>query len=179
CRRACPRRRPRRAPRRRRCPPAWSCRSSFPRTARRARSSSASSSNVRTESGPRQGRRSNLDPVPVDRPGAGDYRPLVMNTRTLTASLAAALISAAALAGIASAQVAGNNGFDLSGGGSSFAPRVPVSEFPHPASWLDPSRLPLPPPVSGGTGFGGGTDGLQVTSLSYQLANPLAVRVSL
>jgi len=93
--------------------------------------------------------------------------------------IAAALIAAATLAGSASAQMNGSNGFDLSGGASPFTPRVPVSEFARPASWLDPSRLHISTTVSVGTGWGGGTDGLQVTSLSYQLANPLAVRVSL
>jgi hypothetical protein len=101
-----------------------------------------------------------------------------MNARRTFAVLAAALISAAVCAGAASAQT-GTNGFDLSGGASPFTPRVPVSEFARPASWLDPSRLHISTTVSVGTGWGGGTDGMQVTSLSYQVASPLAVQVSL
>lgn len=57
-------------------------------------------------------------------------------------------------------------------------PRTPVSAFAIPA-WFDPSRLKLSSSVSFGTGFGGGTAGLQTTSLSYQFAAPLAMRVSL
>jgi hypothetical protein len=101
-----------------------------------------------------------------------------MDARGTIAVLAAALIWAAACAGTAAAQT-GTNGFDLSGGASPFSPRVPVSEFARPASWLDPSRLHISTTVSVGTGWGGGTDGMQVTSLSYQLASPLAVQVSL
>lgn len=63
--------------------------------------------------------------------------------------------------------------------GSSFSPLVPVSAFARPAGWFDSSRLRVSTTVSVGTGWGGGTDALQVTSLSYQLSSPLAVRVSL
>jgi hypothetical protein len=63
------------------------------------------------------------------------------------------------------------------GGGDLFSPRVPVSAFSSPASWLDPSRLRFSTSVSVGSGFGG-TQGLQVTSLSYQFKAPLAMRVS-
>ena len=63
-------------------------------------------------------------------------------------------------------------------GGVAFAPRVPVSAFARPASWFDASRLHVSTTVSVGTGWGGRTDALQVTSLSYQLASPLAVRLS-
>ena len=62
--------------------------------------------------------------------------------------------------------------------GSSFAPLVPVSAFARPAGWFDSSRLRVSTSVSVGTGWGGRTDALQVTSLSYQLASPLAVRLS-
>lgn len=62
---------------------------------------------------------------------------------------------------------------------SSFSPRVPVSAFARPASWLDLSRLHVTTSVTVGSGFGGGTSALQVTSLAYQLASPLAVRVSI
>jgi len=62
---------------------------------------------------------------------------------------------------------------------SSFMPRVPVSAFARPAAWLDPSRLHVSSTVSVGSGFGGGANALQVTSLSYQLASPLSMRLSL
>jgi hypothetical protein len=50
-----------------------------------------------------------------------------------------------------------------------FSPSVPVSAFARPASWLDPSRLQISTEVSVGTGFSGGSQGLQVTRLSYRL----------
>lgn len=59
-----------------------------------------------------------------------------------------------------------------------FAPRVPMSAFARPASWFDPQRLKLASTVSFGTGFGGGTDGLQVTSLSYQFRAPITMSVN-
>jgi hypothetical protein len=62
----------------------------------------------------------------------------------------------------------------------SFNPEVPVSAFARPASWLDPSRLQISTEVSVGTGFsGGGAQGLQTTRLSYHLAAPLAMSVSI
>ncbi len=61
---------------------------------------------------------------------------------------------------------------------SAFQPLVPVSAFARPAAWFDRSRLNVSTTVSVGTGWGGGTDALQVTSLSYQVAAPLAVRLS-
>ena len=66
----------------------------------------------------------------------------------------------------------------MGGTAPGYSPLVPVSAFARPASWFDPSRLQVSTTVSVGTGWGGGTDGLQVTSLSYQLANPLRMRVS-
>jgi len=62
--------------------------------------------------------------------------------------------------------------------GTSYSPLVPVSAFARPASWFDASRLHVSTSVTVGTGWGGRTDALQVTSLSYQLATPLAVRFS-
>ncbi len=59
-----------------------------------------------------------------------------------------------------------------------FAPRVPLSAFARPASWFDPSRLHLMSTVSVGSGFGGRTDALQVTRLSYQFGAPLSMSVS-
>lgn len=61
---------------------------------------------------------------------------------------------------------------------SSISPLVPVSGFARPG-WFDASRLRVSTTVSVGTGWNGGSGGLQVTSLSYQLASPLAVRLSL
>ena len=61
---------------------------------------------------------------------------------------------------------------------TAFSPAVPVSAFAQPSPWLDMSRLHVSTSVSFGTGYGGTSTGLQVTSLSYQLANPLSVRVS-
>jgi hypothetical protein len=61
----------------------------------------------------------------------------------------------------------------------SYRPSVPVSAFARPADWLDMSRFHVSAEFMMGTGFGGGTNGLQVTRLQYQIANPLAVRVSL
>ena len=60
---------------------------------------------------------------------------------------------------------------------SLFTPSVPVSSFARPASWLDPSRLQLSTEFSVGTGFGG-SQGLQVTRLSYRIGAPLAMSVS-
>jgi len=62
---------------------------------------------------------------------------------------------------------------------SSFAPQVPVSAFARPASWLDLSRLHVTTSFSMGTGFAGGTNALQVTSLAYQFGSPLAVQLSI
>ena len=63
-------------------------------------------------------------------------------------------------------------------GSSGFSPQVPVSAFARPASWLDPQRLHLTSSVSVGSAFGGGTQALQVTSLSYQFGAPLTLGVS-
>lgn len=63
--------------------------------------------------------------------------------------------------------------------GSTFSPLVPVSSFARPAGWLDLARLHVSTSVSVGSGFGGRTEALQVSTLSYQLANPLAVRLSI
>src|SRR3989442_1070990 len=60
----------------------------------------------------------------------------------------------------------------------SFSPRVPLSAFASPVSWLDPSRLHLSSTVSVGSGFGSSTSALQVTSLSYQFRAPLSMSVS-
>jgi len=83
-----------------------------------------------------------------------------------------------ALAALVLSAVPANAGvFDPS---PSYRPSVPISAFARPADWLDLSRLHVSAEFMMGTGFGGGaTSGLQVTRLQYQIADPLAVRVSL
>jgi hypothetical protein len=82
------------------------------------------------------------------------------------------ILALATWATSASAQLASDPG--------SASPRVPVSAFAHPDPWLSPSRMHITSEFSFGTSFGGGpAQGLQVTRLQYQLADPLAVRVSI
>lgn len=83
----------------------------------------------------------------------------------------AALIGCAVSATLASAQSA----FSPALG---FQPRVPVSALARPAAWFDPARLQLSTSVSVGSGFGGGSEALQVTSLSYRFAKPVWMNVS-
>jgi hypothetical protein len=64
-------------------------------------------------------------------------------------------------------------------GALGFQPRVPVSAFSRPAAWFDPSRLHVSTMVSVGSGWGGGTGALQVTSLNYQFSKPAWLEVSL
>jgi hypothetical protein len=59
-----------------------------------------------------------------------------------------------------------------------FTPRVPISQLARPLTWIDPSRFHVSTSVSVGSGFGGGTNALQVTRLSYQFASPLSMSVS-
>jgi hypothetical protein len=59
-----------------------------------------------------------------------------------------------------------------------FTPRVPVSSLAQAASWFDPSRFHLSTSVTMGSGFGGGAEGLQVTSLSYQFHAPVWMSVN-
>lgn len=61
---------------------------------------------------------------------------------------------------------------------SGFRPDVPVSAFARPAAWFDPSRLHMSTTVSVGSGFGGGTDALQVTTFDYRFAAPLRLQLS-
>ena len=68
----------------------------------------------------------------------------------------------------------------LMGGPSiGFTPRVPVSALARPAAWFDPSRLHISSSLSFGSGFGRGSEALQVTSLSYRFQAPLWMNVSL
>ena len=59
-----------------------------------------------------------------------------------------------------------------------FTPKVPVSALARPAGWFDPSRLHLSTSVTMGSGFGGGAEGLQVTSLRYQFQAPVWMNVN-
>ncbi len=102
-----------------------------------------------------------------------------MNARRTAGVFAALLALAVAGRAVADPGPAGSVAPSPLAGGETFAPRVPVSEFARPAAWFDPTRLRVSTTVSVGTGWGGRTDGLQVTSLSYQVAAPLAVRFSL
>jgi hypothetical protein len=65
-----------------------------------------------------------------------------------------------------------------SGGSSAFQPQVPISALGRAASWLDPSRFHFATSLSVGTGFGG-TQGLQVTSMSYKFRAPMFLNVSM
>lgn len=60
-----------------------------------------------------------------------------------------------------------------------YVPRVPISALARPMAAFDPSRLHISSSVSVGSTFGGGTTGLQVTSLMYQFQAPVTMRVSL
>jgi len=91
--------------------------------------------------------------------------------------VALALVSVALSASISRAQGGTSIFAPESDGG--ITPKVPVSELARPASWLDVSRLHVSTSISVGSGFGGGTEGLQVTSLSYNFAKPLWMSVSL
>ncbi len=62
---------------------------------------------------------------------------------------------------------------------SGWTPRVPASGLAFPTAWFDPSRLHVSTSLTVGSGGFGGTSALQVTSLSYQIATPLHLGVSL
>ena len=64
-------------------------------------------------------------------------------------------------------------------GAAGFTPRVPLSAFTRPAAWFDPSRLHLSSTLAFGSGFSGGSNGLQTTSLQYQFKAPVTMSVSL
>jgi len=66
-----------------------------------------------------------------------------------------------------------------SGPSLGYAPRVPISALASPISSIDPTRFHVSTMVSVGSGWGAGTQGLQVTSLSYQFKAPVQMRVSL
>jgi len=91
-------------------------------------------------------------------------------------ALLLALTGVALLAAAAPALAQDATGF----GTSPFSPAtaVPVSQLARPFGALDPTRLHVSTSLSFGSGFGGTTQGLQVTSLSYQFGRPLAMSVS-
>lgn len=87
------------------------------------------------------------------------------------------VVTSALLAVCASQAVA--SGFDSSGSSLfGFTPKVPVSALARPAAWFDPSRMHVSTSVSMGSGFRGGAEGLQVTSLSYQFKAPVWMSVN-
>jgi len=63
-------------------------------------------------------------------------------------------------------------------GDAGFHPEVPISALGRVSSWLDPSRLHFSTSLSIGSGSGG-TQGLQVTSMSYQFKAPMYLNVSM
>jgi len=100
---------------------------------------------------------------------------MTMKTRFLATIVLAGILSAtAALAG----EFGSDNGTSFPGL-TGFQPQVPVSAFARVGSWFDPSRLQLSTSVSFGSGYYGGSEGLQTTSLSYRFGAPLAMNVSL
>ena len=88
----------------------------------------------------------------------------------------ASVLGLVALALSAAGASANTFGSAPSGG---YTPRVPISALAQPMAAFDPSRLHFSTSVSMGTAFGGGTTGLQVTSLTYQFQAPVTMRVSL
>jgi hypothetical protein len=62
--------------------------------------------------------------------------------------------------------------------GSLFTPRVPISAFGLP-NWFDPANLHVTTSVSVGSSGWSGTNGLQVTTLSYSFKAPVAMSLSL
>ena len=95
--------------------------------------------------------------------------------------LSRAIPFAAVLVVLATADLsrAGMLGSNPAVDGTGWTPRVPISAFARPMVGLDPTRLHFSTSVSFGTGFSGKSEGLQVTSLSYQFSAPLAMSVSL
>jgi len=95
----------------------------------------------------------------------------------MTGSLLKRVGSLAALAAALAAPAAHADGFGALAH-PAFAPRVPISALARPLLAIDPSRLSISTQVSVGSGFGGGTNGLQVTSLSYRFTAPVWMRLS-
>lgn len=87
-------------------------------------------------------------------------------------------MSIAALSLVSAAFAHADSWLTQNGGSSAFQPQVPISALGRPASFLDPSRFHFSTSLSVGTGFGG-TQGLQVTSMSYQFRAPMFLNVSM
>src|SRR5260370_328424 len=105
--------------------------------------------------------------MPVDSlPGSDNLGAVTsLLRRVLLSSVCLALFAAWACAD----PLAGGSPVGIPG----FTPRVPVSALARPLSWLDTSRMRVSTSVSVGSGFGGTTEALQVTRLSYQVGTPL------
>lgn len=95
---------------------------------------------------------------------------MVVRTRVLIVVAAIALVSAAG---------AHADSWLNQTAGSGFQSEVPISALGRAASFLDPSRFHFSTSLSVGTGYGGGTQGLQVTSLNYQFKSPMFLNVSM
>jgi hypothetical protein len=98
----------------------------------------------------------------------------MLRARSVSVILWVALLAVAA--GAAHAQ--GAAGFDQGNTLGAYSPRVPVSALGAATSWLDPSRLHVSSSITVGSGFGGGTNGLQVTSLRYDFGAPMWLNVN-
>lgn len=95
-----------------------------------------------------------------------------MSTRRGFAWMAAVALVLSSSAGPSFASTL--SGADL----GAYSPEVPVSALARPAAWFDPSRLSITTSVAVGSGFGGGTQGMQTTSLTYRFDQPVWMRVS-
>ena len=107
-------------------------------------------------------------------PGARVSSFMCMKRPNLPLLVAVMLIAAACAPRIAGAQT----GFEP-GPALGITPQVPISALARPMGWFDPGRLSISTSVSVGSGFAGGTQGLQVTSLRYQFGAPLSMSVNL
>jgi len=92
-------------------------------------------------------------------------------------SLGTILLVAALM--LAPAMVAHASDWSGSPSFTGYQPSVPISALARPIAALDPSRFHVSTSVSVGSGFGGGTSGLQVTSFSYQFRAPMWMSVNL
>ena len=95
----------------------------------------------------------------------------------MNASRTFALLGFVAALATSTSVAAGTLGGNAGIGG--YEPRVPVSALARPMVGFDPSRLHFSTTVSVGTGFGGRSEGLQVSRLSYDFGAPLSMSVSL
>jgi hypothetical protein len=87
----------------------------------------------------------------------------------------AAVVALVALASQAHAGI----GTPLGSSGFGYSPQVPVSSLGQSLAWFDPSRFHVSSSFTVGSGFGTGTQAMQVTSLAYQFHAPVWMSVSL